>query len=351
MEMSSICAAGRETDPPQTTNPAEFLLMKSDKHHRNKDKINALEGISWAIADLSFALGEASNDREFLAHILKQLSQSAAAQLLIKEAGEQGWRVGLSHLENHDFHLDVPSKTIVLDNHGLDTEGFARSPYFYHAVQASLIRALRDAWQEKRHGGFDENYAPESVLLLERIRAADSDVMAVMIAWELNGDLWRHMTGAEDSDIALAFSNTLERDPSSTHKALSASFRQWFRNVGRVNSCDHETLEYMDEVMNANGGPAFGKKRAGKICVEVLSCLPDKTAYLRGAGEEILGDPLFAGLSDPINQTHFMHVMRDSSVYYVQNVPFRDASLAAKIFPNGEMAPEHPAHEEVKQRY
>lgn len=350
MEMSSICDAGRETDPPQTTNPAEFLLMKSDKYHRNKDKIAALEGISWAVADLSYASGEVSNDREFLAHILKQLSASETARLLIKEAGEQGWRLGLSHLEQHDFHLDVPSKTIVLDNHDMDAEGLLRAPYFYHAVQISIIRALRDAWQEKRHGGFDENYTPESVLLLERIRAADSDVMAVMIAWELNSDLWRHITGAEDSDIALAFSNYLERDPSCTHKALSAAFRQWFRNVSRVNTCDHETLEYMDEVMAMNPGSAFGKKRAGKICVEVLSCLPDKTAYLRSAGEDILSDPLYAGLSDPINQTHFMHVMKDSSVHYVQNVPFRDAALAAKIFPNGEMTPERPEREDATQR-
>ncbi|MBP7722780.1 MAG: hypothetical protein KA155_09630 [Alphaproteobacteria bacterium] len=344
--MSSTCAAGQETNPSQNSNPAEFLLMKSDKNHRNKDKVKALDSISWAIADLSFASGEASNDREFIAQNLKQLSQSASARLLIKEAGEQGWRIGLSHLEHHDFHLDVPAKTIVLDNHGLDAEGFARAPYFYHAVQASLIRALRDAWQEKRHGGFDENYTPESVLLLERIRAADSDVMTVAIAWEMNGDLWRHMTGSEDSDIALAFSSALEKDPVSNGRALTAAFRQWFRNVTRVNTCDHETLEYMDEVMNANG-PVFGKKRAGKICVEVLSCLPDKTAYLRGLGDDILSDPLYAGLSDPINQTHFMHVMRDSSVHYVQNVPFRDAALAAKIFPNGEMTPER---EEVKQR-
>lgn len=349
--MSSTCAAGQETNPSQIPTPAEFLLMKSDKHHRSKDKVKTLESISWAVTDLSAAPGDVTNDRDLLAQNFSQLSKSATARMLIKEAGEQGWRIGLSRLEQHDFHLDVPARTIILDNHGLDAEGFARAPYFYHAVQVSLIRALRDAWQEKRHGGFDENYTPESVLLLERIRAADSDVMAVMIAWELNGDLWRHLTGSEDSDIALAFSNCLEQDPVSTGKALTATFRQWFRNVARVNVCDHETLEYMDDVLNANVGPAFGKKRAGKICVEVLSCLPDKTAYLRGLGEDVLSDPLYAGLSDPINQTHFMHVMRDASVCYVQNVPFRDAALAAKIFPNGEMTPEHPEREEIKQRF
>ncbi len=327
--------------------------MKSDKHHRSKDKVKAEEGISWGVADLFkadflAAPGEITNDRDLLAHNLTQLSKSTAARLMIKEAAEQGWRIGLSRLEKHDFHLDVPSKTIILDNHGMSAENISRAPYFNHALQLSILRSLRDAWQEKRHGGFDENYAPESVLLLERIRAADGDVTATFAAWELrsgNDGLWRHAAASEDSDIALALSNYLEKDPACMNRALAAAFRQWFSEPRRVNACDHETLEYMDEVLNAHQGAAFGRKRAGKICIEVLSCLPDKTAYLRGLGEDILGDPLYAGLSDPINQTHFMHVMRDASICYVQNVPFRDSALAAKIFPNGEMTPERPERE------
>ncbi|MGB4107516.1 MAG: DUF6782 family putative metallopeptidase [Alphaproteobacteria bacterium] len=328
--------------------------MKSDKHHRSKDKVKAQEGISWAVADLLAAPDDITNARDLLAHNLTQLSKSASARLMIKEAAEQGWRIGLSRLEQHDFHLDVPSKTIILDNHGMSAENIFRAPYFNHALQLSILRSLRDAWQEKRHGGFDENYMPESVLLLERIRAADGDIVALFAAWELRGEhdgLWRHAAASGDSDIALALSNCLEKDPACMNRALAAAFRQWFGEPRRVNACDHETLEYMDEVLNAHQGAAFGRKRAGKICIEVLSCLPDKTAYLRGLGEDILSDPLYAGLSDPINQTHFMHVMRDASVCYVQNVPFRDASLAAKIFPNGEMTPERPEHEEVKQRF
>ena len=322
--------------------------MKSDKiYFRSKDRsARATLENTWPVGDLLQENGE-SAEEILLARHLAELSKSPIARQLVREAGEQSWRLGLARLDHHDFHLNVPEKTIILDDHGLDAESLPGAPYFYHAMQISLVRALRDACKEKRHGGFDENYAPESVLFLERLRAADCDVIAALVAWELRGGLWRHMTGSEDSDIALAFSSVLEKDPSAAFngRALAAAFRQWFRNTGRVNACDHETLEYMDGVLDMNPGAAFGRRRAGKICVEVLSCMPDKTAYLRGLGEEILSDPLFAGLSDPINQAHFMQVMRDAEVCYVQNVPFRDAKLAARIFPGGRMTPER---EEVK---
>lgn len=275
------------------------------------------------------------------------LSLSPTANLMIKEAAAQGWSLSLANLEKHDFHLDVPEKLIVMHDSGLDADALMSAPYFKNALIISLVRALRDVWQEKRHGGFDQTYEPESILMLERVRAADCDVIAILCGWELrsegHGDLWRHLIGSDEGDMAMVFSNHLQKDPSSLFngKALAAAFRQWFTTEERANSCDHEALEYMDEILReSTDGNAFGKKRAGKICAEVLSCLPDKTAYLRGQGDDILRDPAFAGLHDPINQTHFMQVMRDSQVIYVQNVAFRDEKLAALIFPNGEMTEE-----------
>ncbi len=330
--------------------------MKSDhiqrrNKERSKDSRLSAYGETWAVSDLCAIIPESINmNRDVLGLLLGNISASNAAARMIKEAANEGWRLGLASLEDHDFHLDVPEKLIVLDNAGLEAGALVRAQFFYNAVMISLVRALRDAWQEKRHGGFDENYAPESVLLLERVRAADCDIMTILVSWELReqgpnkngGDLWKHVLGSENGDIATAFANYLERNHTGADnsKALAAAFRQWFSNVHRVNACDHEALDYMDDVINANSGSAFGKKRAGKICVETLSCLPDKTAYLRTQGEDILHDPLFAGLCDPINQAHFMHIMRDAQAVLVQNVPFRDAGLAARIFPDGRMTPD-----------
>jgi hypothetical protein len=43
-----------------------------------------------------------------------------------------------------------------------------------------------------------------------------------------------------------------------------------------------------------------------------------------------------------------MHVMHDIEAIYVQNVAFRDAGLAAKIFPNGKMTEENLVNAELK---
>lgn len=335
--------------------------MKSDQiQRRSKERGRETEGAdfrlgeNWAIADLkAYNFGGAiPGNKELLAFCLKELSASPVAARMIDEAAQHGWSLGLAPLEQHDFHLDVPEKKILLGNQEMDGATIARAFYFLNALHISLIRALRDVWQERRHGGFDVDYAPESVLFLERIRAADCDVVSALVAWELkaagNDSLWKHMSGSDESDIIQAFSCSIEKNNGSVHKALAAAFRQWFRNILRVNGCDHEALEYMDDVLRMHPGVgAFGRKRAGRNCVELLSCLPDKTAYLRGQGDEILRDPVYSGLNDPFNQNHFMHIIRDSEVILIQNVPFRDAALAYKIFPNGEITAER---ENVKQK-
>lgn len=361
--------------------------MKSDRVHRPKRK-ERLKGLrasdflkgrrveteegpenwgfqdTWPLADLfkghpgsrrkSFDAPQDAvmNHRDILGWCVEVLSSSVTARLMLKEAASEGWSLGIADLGGHDFHLDVPEKQIILDDNGLLCSALGRSGYFLNVIRISLIRALRDVWQEKRHGGFDTHYGPDDILMLERVRAADCDVIAVLISWELRGeghqDLWRHLVGSEEGDLAMAFSNRLEKDPSSlyTGAALSAAFSQWYRDIHRVNGCDHETLEYLDDVIRGNGragdsaASAFGQRKLTRIGIEVLSCLPDKTAYLRGQGQSIMTDPLYAGMHDEINQSHYMQVMYDMQVTYIHGIPFRDSSLAGRIFPGGEFTRE-----------
>lgn len=291
---------------------------------------------------------EISSKESILSWASSILSLSPTARRLVKEASSDGWSLALETLNGPDFHLDVPEKTIYLDRGELSEFALARSNYFSSVLIIALVRALRDVWQEKRNGAFDEDHTPEAILTLERIRAADLDVIAVLVAWELRcegyNNLWRHILGSEDSDLAMRFSGYLEREPTShfTHKALAETFTQWFRSEERVNACDHETLNYMDEVLaTSNMKNPFGKKSAQKIDIERLSCLPDKTAYLQHHAESILLDPLYAGMSDDINQSHLMHILYDVNVTIVQNVPFRNFDLAERIFPDGMMTPEN----------
>lgn len=278
---------------------------------------------------------------EVLSTCLCIINESATARPMIAEAQASKWEIALFDLNGGDYWIDVEEKLILLDSNALTPTALGRSVYFKNMVIVTLIKALRDIWQEKRHGGFDEEYKAEHVLTMERVRAADCDIISLLVAWELRSgpytDLWRHLIGSENGDIAMAFSGHLERNPAGQFngQAAAAAFRQWFRCETRVNTCDHNTLEYLDDVLKeTQERNPFGNKKPAAAKIEVLSCLPDRTAYLQGLGAEILSDPLFCGMEDPINQSHLFHILYDLEASTVEGVPFRDAELAQKIFPS-----------------
>lgn len=278
---------------------------------------------------------------QLLGWVVQSLFQSETAHDMLEEAANNGWSIELDDLDHHDFHLDVPEKHIVLNTHGLGAASLSRSDYFRNLLLVSLTRALRDVWQETRHGGFEDMYGPESILMLERVRAADCDVMTVLVAWELRqadlSDLWRHMLGSDEGDLAMTFSSSLEKNMAnpSIHDAMHITFRQWFASEERINICDHETLEYLDNYIAQEGPNAFGSNHMKAPALELLSCLPNKTAYLEGHGTELISDPLYSGMNDAINQSHFMHIMHDMQAITVAGIPFRSEALASKIFPEG----------------
>ena len=139
--------------------------------------------------------------------------------------------------------------------------------------------------------------------------------------------------------MAMIFTKVLERDPSAVFdgSALAYAFRQWYASDHRVDSCDHETLESLDDLLfiSETRNP-FGHRKLEDSRIEEMSALPDGTCYLQGKGETILSDPIFSGLNDPINQSHLFHLIYDIEVTMVNNVPFQDGRLARKIFPQSE---------------
>jgi len=277
-----------------------------------------------------------------LAQNLNIIALSPSGAALVNEASAMGWHLALDDLKGCEFSIDVPGRLITIDHQGLSASAIVRSAYFSNQILLALVRALRDVWQEKRHGAFDDLFSPEAVLMLERVRAADADVLAILVGWELRSegynDIWRHMIGTENGDLAMAYSNHLDSDPSASFsgKALRSAFWQWYECQQRIDNCDHNTLDTMDRILaTASREKPFGTKFPTHIAIELLSCLPDRTAYLQGHGQSILSDPSFYGLTDPINQSHFLHIMHDMQATIIGHVPFRDAALAARIFPEG----------------
>ena len=300
------------------------------------DVINYLEYMSNSGDE---AIDAAEPEYALIMQTIAKALQSPMATLLFDEAAKDGWAIDVQDLDDLDFHLDVPEKCITLNSHGLAASSLQKSRYFRGSLMMAFVRALRDIWQEKRHGGFENNFRPQHVLQLERIRAADCETMLVLAAWEIEQagtpDLWRHVIGSSEGDMAMAFTSALEKQKQNIclYDAMNAAFKQWFSSDERINICDHETLEYLDNIIVTEGTESFGNQHLNAQDIERISYLPNHMAYLQDRGHDILTNPLYAGMNDAINQSHFMHIMEDMESVLVGGIAFRDPDLAAKIFP------------------
>jgi hypothetical protein len=201
------------------------------------------------------------------------------------------------------------------------------------------MKALRDIWHDSRLNKAHTSYKPESEIMLERARTADIDSVSILMGWELRSTghhtLWRYILSSDDGDMAQVLINILERYPTSLYNgmALAHIFRQWYADNERIDSLDHAILEQLDERLFERDIVQGSKQATGKD-FEQISILPDGCVYLNALGETVARDPFFAGFDSPINQAHLFQIVYDGKVTEIGGVPFRDASLARKIFPS-----------------
>ncbi len=266
------------------------------------------------------------------------ISESPIGFSLVAEAEKQGWVFQLTTLENGEYYLDGKNKILEVNDHGLDVQALGTSVFFRSTIIYTISKALRDIWHERQWADIENNYNPESIVMLERARAADNDSIAIIIGWDLRSagyhDTWRHILSEDESDMAQVLVNILERYPTALYNGMVHAhvFRQWYASMDRIDSLDHAILEHLDFLIFEEGRELGTKQSAAKD-FENLSTLPDKTVYLKGLGNTVSRDPFFAGLGDPINQAHLFQIVYDNKVIEVDGVPFRDTSLANKIFP------------------
>lgn len=269
---------------------------------------------------------------------IQVLGESPVAVALLDNAMAQGWSLILEDTNSEGHLLFIEDREISLNKNGLEISAIAKSSYFRNHFLINLVAALRDIWHETNIGEMVFDYSPEDILMLERIKAADITTTTTHICWELRSagfsDVWRYMLGSQHGDMAMVFARRLEREALSLFNgnALSDAFHNWFENGSRVNPCDHDSLEMIDEYLQEGNTLSASKKLNGKF-IASLTKLPGGVCYLKGRGEEILQDPHFAGCQNEINQTHLFHIKYDMKVHRVCGVPFGDPELARKIFP------------------
>ncbi len=272
---------------------------------------------------------------------VSMVGESPTAIALLKNAIKQGWQISFEDTINGSYVIDIEENVIYLDLQGLSPKSLTKSSYFRNMVLVSFLKSLRDIWHENKMSSLENYFSPENLLKLERYRNADIDTISIYMCWELRSagysEIWRHVLGSDLGDMAMIFTKYLERKPVSLYdgKALAYTFKNWFSCDNRVNECDHNALEIIDDILYASTEKnPFGSERLELEYIENLLLLPDGSKYIHNLGREIISSPYYAGMNDSVNQTHLLHIIYDLEVTIVCGVPFQDASLAKKIFPS-----------------
>jgi hypothetical protein len=275
-------------------------------------------------------------DKDVLEWLFSVAEESPSARLLLKSAQEQGWNISLEDMGEGALRIDLQARGISLNHYGFKPHALGQSLHFRNAVLYSFLKALRHVWHQTRAGLLHEK-RPEAVLMLGRAKAADSETIAILCGWELRAaghhDLWRHILGSDEGDMAMIFTRALEKNPAGFYdgSVLAQTFCQWYGDDTRLAAADHETLEWMDGRLKASlFGKPFGAEGLKGRDIEGLC---GQASYLKGMGETVVSDPYFAALKDPVNEAHLFQIICESQIFLVEGVPFRDRKLARMIFP------------------
>lgn len=270
------------------------------------------------------------------------INQSPTGALLLKNAVFYDWAVAFEDIEETGWALNTDQYIASLNKAQIHLESLSRSPFFMNTIVCDLIRALRDIWLEEKNEIDYADHHPETLLKIERLRAADIESLTLQVAWELRSagytTLWRHILGSNTGDMAMLFSRYLEKDPASLFdgSALLIAFKQWYMDEDRVNTVDRVALEMCDDILLASNEQknVFALQPVDQELLADYFSLPEGRVYIAAALQEIMKSPHYASMHDSINETHLYHILRDMEVCYVGDVPFRDQSLADKIFPD-----------------
>lgn len=361
--MSYTCSSVRQIDCLDKEDAVKADHLKSPGHHRQvarkagsaicydysdsdvESAIGLGDDISSDLYDaqdfLDFDNAPSQSNQDSLIEWCHDLAhEGPLARSLLCFAKDAGWTIQSIVLEDYDVYVDVSARILFLNK----PEKFALSHMDNHErwdFFIAFIKGLREIWQEE-HKAYDfADFKPEDTLSLERVRTADIDTIAVMAAWELRSagyvNLWRYVLGSAEGDMAVMFSQTIEKSPTAqfSGKACAKAFWQWFCDEDRVNAADHQVLEELDMFLEENTSLSLAERKAPRRSLyEGLSRLPDGMQYLPGCADNLMRDPHFAGLCSAVNQAHLFQIVYDMKVIMRGNVPFRDAKLARMIFPD-----------------
>lgn len=255
---------------------------------------------------------------------------------------DPAWEVALCDLSDHAYDMDLDQKILSVNAKGLMADQVLASPYFGPQILLSVIEAARMVRHVEWLGHALERYHPESIIKIGRMCVADSVAQTIHTAWHAREcgfeALWKHLLCGPHSDMAQCFDRVMERcltqgidESDAMIEALSLTFRTWFTDEDRVRACDHDSLNVMDDLIESD--VTMGVKQIDSAAVTCLTLqIGGETTYLSSdLVRDMMTNPFYGAVDDPINQTHLMQIIRDNKISEVAGIPFRDVGLAQRF--------------------
>jgi len=252
------------------------------------------------------------------------------------------WSIDYKDLNDIPYDLDIDQKTIFIHNFGLSEQALNQSSYFKPQSDLAMIESMRMVRHVEWLEGAMARYHPETILLVGRICVADCQIQKIVKSYneKMNGNdlLWKHILCSDLTDMAQAFEKALEKFMDTGHdlnlsmrQSMAVAFNRWFSCHDRLQQCDHDTLNLMDDMIEE--GSQFGTKRLEHNAVVCLTLMTgDNTSYIDShLQKDILNNPYYRDVTNDINEIHLMHVINDMNKTHVNGVSFSDPQLAARF--------------------
>jgi hypothetical protein len=171
-----------------------------------------------------------------------------------------------------------------------------------------LTKATRLAWQHRQGTLMNPlRFQPEDAIVVNRLIAADQDIAAVAVAWDLRlaGEvsLWNMMMNRADRDICTAYAIEAMTNFRSMNSGLAprAAFEKWFIS-GRCKSHDREIIQLM---LGRHADVLFNDEDISRmIAVDMIAKMgarPVGKNYLTPIVTNIMVDGLYTDVRDRAN--------------------------------------------------
>ena len=248
------------------------------------------------------------------------------------------WDIEFQDLNDQSYDLNMDDQKIAIHNFGLSEDRLLTSPYFRPQILLAIAESLRMARHVEWLDGVFNRYHPETILLMGRICVADTMVHKIDYAWQMKkqGDdsLWKYTLCSDIADMAQSYIRVLETcftNELSRKKAMETALNMWFSCESRIQNCDHDTLNMVDDMIAE--GEMFDNQSLQANAVTCLTLMNGQnTTYLsRHLVQDILKTPYYRGVNDVINQTHLMQTIADMNKFHVNGLVFHDADLASRF--------------------